>query len=131
MAIQTTLPVCRRYWKVWRFSIFAPRKGQLQQGVHAAAVLGGAKAETDIKAITESAVLHLQEGAVQLQVCDDNGQSENSRELTALLQLPWAIIAFPGDLSLQGVEAFVHCQKQITVWTVPHHGSRYSADEAL
>lgn len=106
-------------------------KGQLQRESMQPLFWAAQKAGTDIKAITESAVLHLQEGAVQLQVYDDNGQSENSRELTALLQLPWATIAFPGDLSLQGVEAFVHCQKQITVWTVPHHGSRYSADEAL
>lgn len=106
-------------------------KGQLQREGVQTLLQAAQKAGADIKAIDRNTLLHLQEGTVQLQVYDDNGQSDNSRELTALLHLPWADVAFPGDLSLQGVAAFVHQQQEITVWTVPHHGSRYSADEAL
>lgn len=105
--------------------------GQLQreplQGVLALAYQQG----TEITAVKQGGALALRDGSVQLQVYQDGQQGGNSRELTAILQLPWAVAAFPGDLALQGALDFVQDQRQITIWTVPHHGSRYSASEAL
>ena len=106
-------------------------KKQLQREAMQPLLQAAKRAGADVKAIEESATLQLQDGTVQMQVYDDSEQNDNSRELTALVQLPWAAVAFSGDLSLQGVAEFVHRQQQITVWTVPHHGSRYSADETL
>lgn len=86
---------------------------------------------TAIKSVQKQAKLTLQQEEIQLQVFDDQGGSGNSRELTALLQLQGVAVAFPGDLALAGVLQFVEAQQQITVWTVPHHGSRFSASQEL
>ncbi len=113
-------------------SVYLRREKDSYSGVHAAVVLGGAKAETDIKRLPESAIkLHLQEGAVQLQVYDDNGQEENSRELTVSLHLPCGQNNhFPGDLSFAGGEVFVHCRNKLLFGRFPPW-QPLPADEAL
>ena len=84
-----------------------------------------------VRAITSSARLQLRDGMINLYVYDDGTEINNGRELTALLQLKKAAVAFPGDLALQGVQQFVEEQVSITLWVVPHHGSRFSANKEL
>lgn len=86
---------------------------------------------TMVRAITSSARLQLRDGMINLYVYDDGTEINNGRELTALLQLKKAAVAFPGDLALQGVQQFVEEQVSITLWVVPHHGSRFSANKEL
>ena len=79
-----------------------------------------------MKPIQTGGTIQLARGRIELQVYDDRSNDTNCRELTAVVQLPCSTIAFPGDLALEGVLPFVAEQEHITVWTVPHHGSRYS-----
>ena len=69
---------------------------------------------TMVRAITSSARLQLRDGMINLYVYDDGTEINNGRELTALLQLKKAAVAFPGDLALQGVQQFVEKQVSIT-----------------
>ena len=84
-----------------------------------------------IKPVAAGAALALQNGEVRLYAVADGSTGTNSRALTAAVQIDAVTIAFPGDLSVQGAEAFVKIQQQITIWTVPHHGSRFSASASL
>lgn len=84
-----------------------------------------------IKPVAAGAALALQNGEVRLYAVADGSTGTNSRALTAAVQIDAVTIAFPGDLSVQGAEAFVKMQQQITIWTVPHHGSRFSASASL
>lgn len=83
---------------------------------------------TSVKKVKSGAVLALQEGTIQMQVIDDGGSETNSRELTAALHIGDCAVLFPGDLNIEGVQELIKRQKNITVWTVPHHGSRFSAN---
>lgn len=77
----------------------------------------------------------LQDFLIRLKVVQDSSQSSNKEgnqvQLTAMLQHENNTVAFPGDLSLHGIERMVAAEHQITIWTVPHHGSRYSGSEKL
>ncbi len=84
-----------------------------------------------VKRIERGAIISLENGTIQLEVISDKSSGTNSRELTAVVQLDRCIVAFPGDLSVYGVETFVQRQPHIDIWTVPHHGSHFSASEAL
>lgn len=105
--------------------------GQLQRDVLQEVLALARRQGTAVRAVEQRGMLALRDGSVQLQVYQDGQQGGNSKELTAVLQLPWAAVAFPGDLAVQGALDFVQDQRQITVWTVPHHGSRYSANGEL
>lgn len=63
-------------------------------------------------------------------LCDDS-DSTNRTQLAAILHYPGGTVLFPGDLSLSAVQKFVSAQNHITIWTVPHHGSRYSGSDSL
>lgn len=86
---------------------------------------------TVLAPITETGTLQLAENQIVLQVYGDNAAGTNGRELTAVVKNAFAVAAFPGDLAIAEVREFAGDQKKITVWTVPHHGSRNSADELL
>lgn len=86
---------------------------------------------TSLHAVDASARMKLKEGDVQLRVYDDGSGGANSTELAALVQLQGDTIAFPGDLGLAGAEAFIRDCPEISVWMVPHHGSRYSGSTQL
>lgn len=86
---------------------------------------------TVLAPITETGTLQLAENRIVLQVYGDNAAGTNGRELTAVVKNAFAVAAFPGDLAIAEVREFVEDQKKITIWTVPHHGSRNSADEQL
>ncbi len=84
-----------------------------------------------IKAVSEKARFQLEHGEIVLEAVGDGNSGSNSRELTAFVQINGTNIAFPGDLAEEEVRAFVNMQKTITIWTVPHHGSRFSSSEQL
>ncbi len=86
---------------------------------------------TVLAPIAETGTLQLAENQIVLQVYGDSAAGTNGRELTAVVKNASVIAAFPGDLAIAEVREFVEDQKKITVWTVPHHGSRNSADERL
>ncbi len=97
-----------------------------------AALLARAEAcDTEVKPVAERAVLTLRQGTIILESFSDGNKGTNSRELTASAQIGDVVIAFPGDLETRGAEAFAMAQQHIDIWTVPHHGSRYSASETL
>ncbi|MBR4945207.1 MAG: hypothetical protein IKZ26_07355, partial [Peptococcaceae bacterium] len=84
-----------------------------------------------VKPVGSEAELYLKEWEIQLAVYDDRQNETNSRELTAVLKNEKNAIVFPGDLGVDAVHQFLKSQPYITVWTVPHHGSRYSASPIL
>lgn len=86
---------------------------------------------TILQPVDDGATFFLKNGTIHLLVCSDEGDTSNSRELTALLEMYDNQVAFPGDLGINGVLDFVRSQSKITVWTVPHHGSRFSSSEEL
>jgi competence protein ComEC len=92
-----------------------------------AAEAGGTK----IKPVEKEARLALAEGEIVLKAIDDGGTETNSRELASVLYLAQQVAVFPGDLGIAGIRKLIDGQKQITIWTVPHHGSRFSADEEI
>ena len=92
-----------------------------------AAEAGGTK----IKPVEKEARLALAEGEILLKAIDDGGTETNSRELASVLYLAQQVAVFPGDLGIAGIRKLIDGQKQITIWTVPHHGSRFSADEEI
>lgn len=89
------------------------------------------KQGTDVRAIGHAATLRLKQGQIVLRVHQDGTENNNSSELTAILRNDYGIVAFPGDLSVQGVQNMIQAEPRIDVWTVPHHGSRNSANEEL
>ncbi len=105
--------------------LFAEQQ-QLQRQTARETVGAAHKLHVAVKPIQTGGTIQLARGRIELQVYDDHSNGTNCRELTAVVQLPCSTIAFPGDLALEGVLPFVAEQERITVWTVPHHGSRYS-----
>ncbi len=85
----------------------------------------------ELRIIRARADLRLRRGEVRLAVYDDGGRDNNSHTLTAILEQNGVRAAFPGDLGLRGVREFVAEAPRIDIWTVPHHGSRNSADAEL
>ncbi len=89
------------------------------------------KNKTAVKPVEYGGMLALKNGTIQMQIIDDGGVETNSRELAAALHLGDCTVLFPGDLSAAGVKEFIKEQQNITIWTVPHHGSRFSASEEI
>ena len=81
--------------------------------------------------IDSEAVLQLREHKIVLKSFLDNTNTTNQAELTAVLHYSDGAAAFPGDLALSAVQQFVSGEKRITIWTVPHHGSRNSGSAYL
>lgn len=79
--------------------------------------------------------ISLQEFDIRLKVYQDNSRDGNQTQLIAMLQNQQQqkneVVAFPGDLSLTGIRRLVAEEKQITLWTVPHHGSKYAGSAML
>ena len=75
--------------------------------------------------------IQLKNNQIVLAVFDDETAGSNQTQLTAVLYDDAGIIAFPGDLSRTGVQRFVAKQQQLTIWTVPHHGSKYAGSAAI
>ena len=69
--------------------------------------------------------------SVSLAAFYDNSHTTNNTELAAILYYPKGAIAFPGDLALPAVQQFISQEDTITIWTVPHHGSRNSGSANL
>lgn len=83
------------------------------------------------EAITETKRIGLKAHQILLEPFRDYTNTSNSTELTAILYYPMGAAAFPGDLAASAVRQFVEGQQYITIWTVPHHGSKYSGSEEL
>jgi len=81
--------------------------------------------------INERNCLWLKNGEIVLQPFSDDTESGNRVELTAVLQYGNQVVVFPGDLALSGIEKIIMKEPHITIWTVPHHGSRFSGDDRL
>lgn len=92
-----------------------------------AAEAGGTK----IKPVETDARLMLADGEIVLKAVNDGRGETNSRELAAVLHLAEQVAVFPGDLGIEGILQVVEHQNSITIWTVPHHGSRFSANAEL
>ena len=73
----------------------------------------------------------IKNGEIVLQPFFDDTESGNRVELTAVLQYGNQVVVFPGDLALSGIEKIIMKEPHITIWTVPHHGSRFSGDDRL
>ena len=82
-------------------------------------------------AIAQKALIKLAELQIILEVFSEDTNNSNATELTAVVQGKRDVVAFPGDLALSGVKQFVAKQNRITIWTVPHHGSKASASTQL
>ncbi len=82
--------------------------------------------------VTQEAAIQIGEHKIVLRVMDDGRNAENSNQLTSVLLHQSGITAtFPGDLSAAGVSQFIAAQTHITLWTVPHHGSKYSGSATI
>jgi len=111
--------------------VLLAEQGQLQRETMKELCRLAIQRGTALRAINRGTALSLARGRIELQVYGDGKRGSNSRELAAVLHLNRWVVAFPGDLAVQEAEQFVTEQPYITVWTVPHHGSRNSASMAL
>lgn len=82
-------------------------------------------------AIHDQTTLYLKRHQIVMEPFYDAKDSTNQNELTAVLKFDGGAAAFPGDLSVSAIQQFVQKQNIISIWTVPHHGSRYSGSEKL
>ena len=81
--------------------------------------------------IDSEAVLQLNAHKIVLKPFVDNTNTTNRAELTAVLHYSDGAAAFPGDLAVSAVQQFIAGEEHITIWTVPHHGSRNSGSAYL
>ncbi|MBR2008736.1 MAG: MBL fold metallo-hydrolase, partial [Peptococcaceae bacterium] len=85
----------------------------------------------DCHAVEGQKTVAFSQCSVSLAVFHDNSHTTNNTELAAILYYPKGAIAFPGDLALSAVQQFISQEDTITIWTVPHHGSRNSGSANL
>ena len=102
---------------------------QMRRGQMLPILAAAEKTGADVKPVRTGARISLQDGLIQLRAIDDGGNKTNSRELAASAIIGDTVIAFPGDLGIAGIQTYLQGCRTITVWTVPHHGSRFSASE--
>ena len=81
--------------------------------------------------INNDTVLQLNAHQIVLKPFSDNTNTTNRAELIAVLHYSNGTAVFPGDLALSAVQQFVSKEKRITIWTVPHHGSKNSGSAYL
>lgn len=86
--------------------------------------------DTAYEAVSERMILSLEKGNIILESFSDYSNTENRTQLTAMLYYGDTSVAFPGDLAVYGVQQFLKAQHRITIWTVPHHGSKYSGSQS-
>lgn len=81
--------------------------------------------------IKKNAVIELRRGKIDLIPFDLGKIENNGYQLAAVVDYREWRVVFPGDLGLQGAEQLAAIVKKADIWTVPHHGSRYSCNEEL
>ncbi len=86
---------------------------------------------TRLQGIEKATSINLINHRIVLEPIRNDTDMDNGTQLTAMLHYSNGAVAFPGDLSLEEVVSFVKKQNGITLWTVPHHGSRYAGSAAL
>ena len=82
-------------------------------------------------AIAQRTMIQLNHHQIVLEPLSDNSADSNARELTAILHYSGGTVAFPGDLGADAVQNLIERQNRISIWTVPHHGSKYSGSEEI
>ena len=87
--------------------------------------------ETVCITVEYNTVLQLKSHQIALLPIHDNSDTTNSTELAAMLYFENGVAVFPGDLALSAVQQLVKKADRITIWTVPHHGSRNSGSAHL
>lgn len=87
-----------------------------------------------VMAVTEPAWISAKAGRIWLfpVVGEISKKPDNNREeLAVAYDNGTVVVAFPGDLEETEAELFAKSMQHISVWTVPHHGSRYSLSPEL
>ena len=85
----------------------------------------------NVAQIKKEEIVKLKKGSIKLIPFDKGRIDDNGCQLAAIVDYKEWEIVFPGDIGLSEAEQLAEMIKQVDLWTVPHHGSRYSGDEDL
>lgn len=84
-----------------------------------------------VVAMQQPGELALDNGKILLQPFASGQLESNGHQLAAIVQVDGWTIAFPGDMNLAETKQLAEQWSVVHIWTVPHHGSKYSGDQEL
>ena len=82
-----------------------------------------------VASIKKNQSVKLKQGSINLVPFDHGDTEDNGCQLVAIIDYKDWKIVFPGDAGLTEIEQIAKLVKEVDIWTVPHHGSRYSGNE--